>query len=111
MGVLTPILALLLLCLLAGRRGADWRRAWLAGATAWAACLVVITEVLSLSQAITRPGLLIGWSLVIALALGSHLALSRRGVVWPRPPRVSRSPAVMLALNTLPFILGSAALC
>src|SRR5690242_13382751 len=50
-------------------KGVDWRRSILAAATFWGTSAVVITEILSVLQLLTRGAVAISWLTVCLIAL------------------------------------------
>jgi 4-amino-4-deoxy-L-arabinose transferase-like glycosyltransferase len=65
MFAILPLLAFLGLFEFALRRNQDWRYAFLVGATLWALYLIVLTELLSLFNLISRLALTLGWLLFV----------------------------------------------
>ena len=66
---LLPFLAFLLLFTIARRRGCEWRRAAVSSAIVWAIYLTVVTEMVSVPHQLTRTGVAVGWTVIVALEL------------------------------------------
>ena len=87
--LLLPVFAFLLFFLILQNRGLDWRRAALAAAILSGSCVVLITEVASAANAVSPPGVAIGWSLTCLAAL-TYYAMARTRTV-PSPAPVDRT--------------------
>jgi len=104
-----PILAYGLLFHLVRQRFADSRTAALAAAVLWGACLVAVTEILSLFNLIARTAVALAWALVCV----ATLLASRKLRVPPTPappPQDIHSPVPLDAITRL-LLAGIALIC
>jgi hypothetical protein len=83
--VTLPVIAYLVMTVAAHRSMGGWRTPLLAAAVAWGLALVLVTEALSRFHALARPGLIVAWLGILALA-AFVCARSRAGPRAPAPP-------------------------
>jgi len=77
--LLPPIAAFVLLFLVLRETGRDWRSSLLGGFVLWGACVVAITECLSLPHLFTRVGVVTGWLVVCFATLIVLVNIGGRG--------------------------------
>ena len=87
---IVPLLALGGFVAVARQWSSSWRSALMTGAVTWGVALAALTEVLSLARALTANGLLVGWSILMAVATVLYMKARRE---LPRPSWLRLSSA------------------